>query len=194
MDPATAKALSSLAQLAKTIEGLAEVGARAYASPVAGQAAPIVDDRFKGAGNKRFPPLAASTLAQKSGSVRKAKASGQVRAGVFFGGKSGTGSKLIKGGKPILVNSGALRAAVKVGALIVSSVGVATITFRGLPDYAVYLRTGTAKMPMRSPVDLNPADRERVLAAMRRVLSAALGAAGPVAQQLGSVPSLARLA
>jgi hypothetical protein len=57
---------------------------------------------------------------------------------------------------PTLVLTGALRQAVsgKNATLVVNrATGVLTITFHGLPEYALYLHEGTAKMPARSPVE-----------------------------------------
>jgi hypothetical protein len=176
------------------IEGLAEVGARAYAKPVAGQSKGIIDDRFKGAGNARFIRLAPSTVKQKEGSIAAARKAGKVRAGTFFG--VGTGSKLLRGNKPVLVNSGRLRAAINAPThTVIGSPGLAVLVIRGLPDYAVYLQEGTEKMVKRSPIDINEEDRKRIEAAMQKALRLAVGAASrnvPIPQDVAaSIPRLA---
>jgi hypothetical protein len=75
------------------------------------------------------------------------------------GFRSSTGTMTgIGAGKnlPTLVLTGKLRQAVaaKNATIVVNrSNGVATITFHGLPEYALYLHEGTPRMPARSPVE-----------------------------------------
>lgn len=176
MDPRNLRALASLDQLAAAIDRLPEVGARAYAKPPPGQGKAIIDDRFKGAGNARFIRLAPSTIKQKEGAVKKAKAEKKVRAGVFFG--IGTGAKLIKGNKPVLVSTGRLRAAINAEAhTVIATPGLAVLVIRGLPDYAKYLQEGTDKMVKRSPIDINQDDQNRIEAVMQKAFKLAIGAA-----------------
>jgi len=195
MTPDQVEVLSELGRLAAAMDGLAETAAIAYVRGLPGQGAPIVDDRFKGKGNARFPPLKPATVAKKMARLSKDKAGGLVKRGVFTSPFKGSSSKLLAGQKPILVDSGLLRAATTSGAhSITAAPGEATVVFRGLPDYAEYLHTGTGRMPRRSPVELNAEDRARIVAAMRRALSARVGDAGTVPISKGSVPGRARLA
>jgi hypothetical protein len=154
------------------------IAAQAFANGLAGQASPIVDDRFKGQGNWRFPALMPETVKAKArwakGEIRKIG-----RNKIFFPGVGGTGSVMIGGQKPILVDSGALRAAVLSRRHAIRQAGeTAVITFGGLPDYAVYQHTGTGRMPKRSPVEPDQNDRKMLVAILQKRLNAITRAAG----------------
>jgi hypothetical protein len=78
---------------------------------------------------------------------------------------------------PMLVRTGALRAAVNSGThrIVASPDGnQVTVYFHNLPEYAVYLHDGTGKMPKRSPVQPNAEDYEQVYATARRNIDAVL--------------------
>jgi hypothetical protein len=79
---------------------------------------------------------------------------------------------------PILILSGKLRAAVTMqrNHQVTARGDTATVTFIGLPEYAMYLHTGTKRMPKRSPVEPNAADVKRAVEATSRWVSAQVGA------------------
>lgn len=109
----------------------------------------------------------------------------------------GAQKSIIRAGNlPMLVLNGQLRAAVTGRKHTISTPGDgswATIHFAGLPDYAEYHHTGTAKMPKRSPVEPNEQDRLEVMAVMRRHIDAAIGTGGRVAVSRNTIPGMARL-
>ena len=146
-----------------------------YANGAAGESAPIVDARFSGEGNARFPPLKPATIREKQRmgtSLRSGmKARGRVVSRLV---PSATGKVL-----PILVRSGLLRQTVSRGKrhrIMVGRRGLqATIWFSGMPKYAAYHHYGQGRNPVRSPVAPNAADRARFIAIIQRRFRAMLG-------------------
>lgn len=165
-------ALRRIRQAKQALAQALEAACIAYANGGQGQASPIVDDRFKGGGNRRFAPLTpryASAKAGRSGRLRQAlKAAGRVVP-------KGAGTL------PILVRSGVLRQRVAMGRAHRITLQPdqlrATILFINLPGYAIYHHTGTPKMVQRSPVAPNAADLARFKEVMLRVLRMRLGKA-----------------
>ena len=107
------------------------------------------------------------------------------------GASGGSGGNL-----PLLVLTGALREAVIAGGAQVTasmSSGGIRIVFVDLPAYAQYHQEGTPRMPKRSPVEPNAADRQQVINAMRRFVERATGKGGRVAVSQSSVPGHARV-
>lgn len=162
-----------------------------------GRSVAIVNRHFTLGNQQRYgwAPLSRDYFLDKQGSLGKAK--------VFFnpgGGKqkikldpkaeftSSTGELVGIGSgknKPMLVNSGALKAAMAAGkhSLRQTSDGSVIVVFRGLPAYAIYLHEGDG-MPKRSPVSPSAEDIAEVQAAAARFMDASLGtgkkSAGPV--------------
>jgi hypothetical protein len=153
---------------------LPEVAARAFSGDITGQAVGVIDDRFKGAGNARFPPLDPDYAAWKRGR-RDAMEHLQRFTGRVV-------SRRIGGNQPILIRTGFLRERInsKSGHRITTTGDTASVIFAALPEYARWLHEETPKMPRRSPVEPNGADRERVLAYLRRWLQAQTGRGGAV--------------
>lgn len=167
-------ALRRIEQAKQALAQALEAGCIAYANGATGQASPIVDDRFKGQGNGRFPPL--------SPAYAKAKRSA---APALRGGIKAAGRVVPRGGAtgalPILVRTGALRQTVSGGRqhrIVLNVSGLqATIYFTNLPGYAVYHHTGAGRLPQRSPVQPNAADIAKFKAVVERVLRMRLGRA-----------------
>jgi hypothetical protein len=161
------EALKRIAQARQALRQALEAACTAYANGAVGQGSPIVDDRFKGGGNRRFTPLTADYAAEKRG-----------RAKALRGGMKAAGRVVSKGSGalPILVRTGLLRERVSRGRrhrIVVAADGLsATIYFTGLPGYAIYHHTGAGKLPVRSPVQPNAADLAAFKAVMLRVLRA----------------------
>ena len=156
-----------------------------------GRATAIVNRHFTLGNQQRYgwAPLSRDYFLAKQGSLGKSKG--------FFnpgGGKqkikldpkaefqSSTGELVGIGSgknKPMLVNSGTLKAAMAAGkhSLRQTSDGSVIVVFRGLPEYAIYLHEGTSKpkMPRRSPVTPSEEDRAEVQAAAARFMDASLG-------------------
>lgn len=186
------QALRKVEAAQKALRVALEAGCIAYANGGTGQAAPIVDDRFKGAGNQRFAPLSPDYAARKplllarhgkiTGNIKVGKRQPRFIPGPTFqrGATSGrVGNRLI-GGKalPVLVLSGKLRQAVTAGNARISVApdgSRATITWTGLPDYAEAHANGVAPLPQRHPLRPNTADRARFVGVMRKHVAAALG-------------------
>ena len=102
----------------------------------------------------------------------------------------------LAGGQPMLVLTGALRAAVSGGKganrhPVHATPNGAVVTFRNLPKYAIFLHEGDGT-PMRSPVDPNELDRAQVVAAMSRYVDAAGGTGGAVPVSRTTIPGRAR--
>lgn len=165
------EALKRIAQARQAISQGLEAACVSYANGAIGQAVPIVDDRFKGAGNRRFPPLSPAYARDKR---RRAPA---LRAGLKASGRM-VPQRTGAGPLPILVRTGTLRERVSRGRrhrIVLAADGLsATIYFLGLPDYALHHHTGTARLPRRSPVQPNAADLAKFRAVMVRVLRARL--------------------
>lgn len=198
---------TSLDDLGDVIERLPLIGAQAYANG-ARSSKPIVDRHFTAGNQQRYgwAPLSRNHFLKK-----KADLKGKTKGGVFFPGKGKKGSKLDHAAefqsstgemsgigsatnKPMLVDTGLTRQAVTAGNHTITVNGdVATITFRGLPDYDVYLHTGTKKMPKRSPVEPGAADIAEVQDEMEKALSAAVARLGNPAQSLTTIPGQARI-
>ncbi len=165
---------------------------------------PIVAQHFTAgnAGRYGWDPLSQAYAARKAGqapSLRKEmKARGAVvakmdpkvpfrsRTGILTG--EGSGANL-----PMLVRTGKTRDAITSGSATVKQVGRESfvITWPNQPPYAIFLHTGTPKMPKRSPVEPNDQDRTAIIAAANRHLSLALGKGGSVA--LGQFGDRARV-
>jgi len=166
------KALARIAMTkARFLEAVA-VGCRDYANGSFG-ARPGVAAHFTAGNGKRyaFAPLSIGYAAEKAGATPSLKA-----------GMKAANRAVPKGkGLPFLVATGALRDAVTAGKATIARRGdFIRITWTNLPDYAVYLHEGTPRMPARSPIRPNAADKARIITAARRFLSASLGIGGPV--------------
>lgn len=208
MDDFGAARSAQMARVAAALRSAAKAGAEAYANGIAGQK-PIVDQHFTAGNQSRYGWAALSRAYFLS---KQAGLKGKTKNGVFQPGGGKTGSRLDKNAgfqsstgtmmgigsgtnKPMLVNSGDLRAAVSSGGHAVTSNGDSvTIRFTGLPDYALYLNEGTDRMPQRSPVEPNELDRIEIVNAMRRHVDASMGTGGKVAVPRGTVPGKARMA
>lgn len=156
---------------AKFLEALM-VGCRDYANGAFG-ARPGVAAHFTAGNDKRykFPPLNPDYQAGKEGRTKDLK-----RGMRMIGRSIPRGRNL-----PMLVRTGRLRDAITAGRATLTRQGdTLLIRWTGLPEYAVYLHGGTPRMPARSPINPNAADKAKILAAARRFLSAALGTAGAV--------------
>lgn len=195
MDDYGKEKITKIQQVANAMRVALVAGAEAYANGRAG-ARPIVDRHFTAGNQQRYgwPPLSRDYYMAKARGLI-----GHQSGGVFKPGGGKQGSKLDKAAefqsstgtmtgigsgtnKPMLVNSGTLRHSVSGTKHSVAMRGeMVVITFSGLPEYAQYLEDGTGKMPRRSPVMPNAADKAEVIAAMRRHMDAALATGGPVA-------------
>lgn len=166
------KALAKIAVTrARFLEAVA-VGCQEYANGRNGDP-PGVIPHFTAGNGKRygFAPLSIGYAAEKEGATPDLKAGMKAAKRPVPKGK----------GLPFLVLTGALRAAVTAGKATVARRGdFIRITWTGLPEYAVYLHEGTPRMPARSPVAFNAADRTRILNTARRFLSAFTGTGGAV--------------
>lgn len=182
------KFLAKIEQAKQRLVDALEHGCLAYANGgegpngIAGGGDPIVDDRFKGAGNARFAPLSWDYAMRKAASAKKLRklqkkeghtvskmipVAYQSRTGVI----TGTSNNL-----PILVRTSRLRHAVKAGRarVIIAEDGTrGRIVFVGLPKYAEYHEGGDG-VPARSPVKPNEADKARVVKSMRDFLRESL--------------------
>lgn len=168
----TVQWLKDVTELMRTIP---ERIAQAYVGEAPGQQVGIIDDRFKGRGNKRFAPLAASTQEAKTKSLSSRRSSMR---------RSG---RTVGRGDAILVSSGKLRSAVNnLQSIEVRGIDEtkAVIVFRGLPPYAAYHETGAGSLPVRSPVQPNSDDLDRVAEVMSRVLDVASGSPSGAARVL----------
>lgn len=181
-----AAAVRNLRAASRALQKLPTVMAQAYANGAPGQTDPIVADRYKGQGNSRFAPLSTEYALWKQGKSKELKKKLLAnwghgakllkvehrarRQGIDVGG-------FAKGSLPILVLGGKLRAVVASARNhpITQAGDVATITFRSVPDYGKWLRSGTKRMPARTPVDPNEADLERVKEFGERWLSLQVG-------------------
>ncbi len=187
-------------------------GAEAYANG-GGRATPIVAAHFTAGNQQRYgwAPLTRDYyLAKQRGVSHNGRVPGVAKLGKGRQGvktdpkaefQSSTGELVgIGQGRnlPMLVKSGDTRQAIAFTPHPIDGNddgSVVTIRFGiGAPEWARYLETGTARMPRRSPVDLNEQDRRDVLAAMQKHLSAAMGTAGAVSVSSSTVPNRARLA
>lgn len=174
------RALARIAAGKAALLDAVAVGCRDYANGAFG-ARPGVAAHFTAGNGKRygFAPLSPGYAAEKEGATPDLKAGMKAAKRAVPKGK----------GLPFLVATGALRDAITAGrAAITRAADRIRITWTGLPDYAPYLHNGTPRMPARSPINPNAADRERILAAARRFLSAATGIGGAVPQ--GGAPGV----
>lgn len=181
-DQALARIAMSKARLLEAVA----VGCRDYANGAFG-ARPGVAAHFTAgnAGRYGWAPLSPGYAAEKAGATPVLKADMKAAKRAVPKGK----------GLPVLVLTGALRDAITAGRAVISRTGDRIrITWTGLPDYATYLHNGTPRMPARSPINPNEADRNRILAAARRFLSAATGTGGavPVGGAPGAVARVRR--
>ena len=155
----------------------------AIGGPGVGQA--VVGDRFQGAGNARFEPLSyeyAKSKGRKSPALNKSQKKeygrGSKMINVPYTSSTGelTGLGFSKQ-LPILVLSGKLRAAVTSRGHSIELKGdTAIITFKNLPEYALYHNDPVkAPFPKRSPVEPNEDDAERIRSFATTWLSAQLG-------------------
>lgn len=172
-------ALARIALAKAKLQEAVMVGCRDYANGAFG-ARPGVAGHFTAGNDKRygFKPLSLGYAMEKEGDTPALKAQMKLEKRPVPRGK----------GLPILVATGALRDAVCAGRATITRVGTdrVRITWAGLPEYAVYHEHGTGRMPRRSPITPNAADRARIITAARRFLSAALGLAG--AAPVGGAP------
>ncbi len=179
-------AIKKLRAAARALRELPRKMGEFYANGGPGVAYGVVNDRFGGEGNARFAPLSTQYALWKQG---QSKALNKKQKENW-----GRGSKLInvafntrhqgvdvggtaKGSMPILVLTGKLRAitsSMRSHPITVQG-DTAVVTFKGLPDYAKYLRSGTKYMPARSPVDPNEEDLMRVQEFAMRWLSGQMG-------------------
>lgn len=205
MDAITNRALKRIDAAANALEQLPMVGAQAYANG-GGRARPIVDRHFTPGNAERYgwPPLSRDYAMAKAGQA------GALRAGMRKAGRtvsnidknvpfrSSTGTMSGEGtgpNLPMLVRTGETREAVNSrGHLVAVKGDIATITFRNLPKQAKWLHEGTARMPVRSPVEPNRLDAEEVKAEMRKFMDRVVGTGGEVAVSGDSVPDRARFA
>lgn len=180
--------LLKVEQAKERLRATLEAGCIAFANGGTGQAKPIVDDRFKGEGNSRFTPLSYAYAREKA-NASKGLREEQKKAGrtvsreveVAYRRRTKTGVS-IKSSKnlPILVRTGALRQAVSAGKatiIILDSGDRGKVYFARLPEYARYHAKGAGRLPMRSPVKPNAADKARMILVMQKFLSASLGRA-----------------
>ncbi len=132
-------------------------GGEAYANGRSASGKGFVDQHFTAGNQQRYgwQPLSEDYFRTKQGLKVKGTKSDK-----FAQYKTGTGSASERN-LPMLVKTGALRAAVgsKSHMVVVDPKGNVLIIFRDLPEYALYLHEGTDKMPKRSPVEPNAADR-----------------------------------
>ena len=198
-------ALRRIDQAKQALAQSLEAACIAFANGGNGQAAPIVDDRYKGQGNRRFLPLNPDYARWKQGMVRREQrtsAAGPAGSNLVARGRTSgrTGSMKVRGtaqgsrGKnlPILVGPNRYKKGVLVrqGSLLRQRVSSgrkhrillhvsglkATIIFTNLPPYALVHHLGTG-LPKRSPVEPNAEDMAKFKAVMLRVLRMRLGRA-----------------
>ncbi len=174
-------AVRTLQAMAQAVRMLPTRMAEFYANGGAGNANPVVGDRFGPTGNTRFEPLSAKYAAWKSGNVKARRKKASEKFGKGFQGN------------PILVLTGALRAAVTARDHVITQSGnTASVRFVNLPEYAKYLHDPKSKkMPKRSPVEPNAEDINRIKMFALRYLKAQYGMAPTGVQgKLGSTPSI----
>jgi len=183
------KDLSGLARIAgaRNILAMAVMaGCREYANG-GYRGRPIVASHFTSgnAGRYGWPPLSAGYGAWKAGATK------DIQNTMRAAGRSVPRGKAL----PMLVLTGALRDAITAGQARVVRTGpeTVTMTWDGLPDYAVYLHEGTPTMPKRSPVEPNAADRQAIIDAANRYLTQAVGTGGAVPVTTAAVPNRARV-
>jgi hypothetical protein len=182
---------AKLRRLSAAIRGALAAAVEEYANGKK-RAVPIVDRHFTAGNQQRYgwEPLTKEYFdAKKKGIVKRGQYGLVLGAGVSTKGKKLSKldphaqfkGKYIRatGGLnlPMLVNSGALRAAINSGThrIVATPDGSrVTVYFRNLPEYAKYLHSGTAKMPKRSPVQPNAEDYEQVYASARQYIDAVL--------------------
>jgi len=179
-------AIRKLRAAARALRELPRKMGEFYANGGPGVAYGVVNDRFGGEGNARFAPLSTQYALWKQGVSkelnRKQKevwGRGSKRISVPYNTRhQGVDvSGVAKGSMPILVLTGKLRAitsSMRSHPITVQG-DTAIVTFKGMPDYAKYLRSGTKNMPARSPVDPNEADIVRVREFAMRWLSGQMG-------------------
>jgi hypothetical protein len=169
--------LSGLARIRSTKATLARAVAAACQEYANGgfRAAPIVRQHFTQGNQGRYNWAALSPRY----AARKAGLTPALKNGMRKGGKVVPKGKAL----PMLVATGTLRDAITSGRakVVRQSVDLFVITWENSPHYAIYLHQGTPnKMPKRSPVEPNDADRRAIIEAAQRFLSASLGTAGNV--------------
>lgn len=179
------KTLASLEAAIKMFRQLPFEAANYYANGGPGVGQAVVGDRFQGQGNSRFEPLSYDYARWKSGNARQLNKAQKAKYGkgsklIDVAFKSTTGVLTGYGTSknlPILVLSGALRAAINSRSHSVELVGdVGWVTFKNLPKYALYHHDPkTAPFPKRSPVEPNYDDVERVKEFLNRKISALVG-------------------
>ncbi len=157
-------------------------GCIAYAIGKGGK--PIVDQHFTAGNQERYgwAPLSEAYFKRKAGLLKFAHRGilhgSKLDKNAGYRAKSATVGVTQKSGSnlPMLVNSGDLRFAVNANNSTITVInGNGHIAFRGLPGYAKWLHTGTAKMAKRSPVEPSEADREAVIAIMQNYLHKRMG-------------------
>lgn len=184
------KGLLGLRGIADQIRRIPELAAEYYANGGPGVNQGVVMDRYSESGNKRFAPLSKKYFDWKSGKSKEFNAGQKKRYG--RGSRLinvASGSKMQKdrtGGMtsvprftkilPILVLTGALRAAVGARRHYISSLrgmgDVAYVTFVGLPDYAMaHHDPKNGRRPRRTPVAANLDDMKRLVEFTKRRIS-----------------------
>lgn len=187
------KVLSGIRGVADQLRRIPEMGAEFYANGGPGVGQGVVMDRFQGPGNARFAPLSKDYADWKQGKSKSLNAAQKAKYGkgskllsVTVGSKlknvkgSFQSVAIVKKTLPILVLTGALRAAVGARRHRVSSVigmgDTAYVTFTGLPSYAPYHHDPkTAPFPKRSPVEPNAADINRVVGFLQKRINLTVG-------------------
>lgn len=194
------KLARDLSQAAVAVRYIVAEAAEAYANGGPGVGEAIVVDRFKPAGNGRFPPLSKNYQEWKFGVSKEMNKQQKIKygkAGRLITIKIGTRVEpgaggtyrpkdIVKKSQPILVLTGELRARVASRRHIVEQVGdTAWVVFKDLPEYALYHHDPkTAPFPKRSPVEPDANDWKRVEEFIKRRISAitaSFGRGTPVA-------------
>jgi hypothetical protein len=195
------RVMRSLRAVGAQIQRIPELAAEYYANGGPGVGQAVVLDRFQGQGNARFAPLSKDYFDWKSGKSKDLNKKQKVRYGKgsrllkvevssrMTLDKSGTMVKKSKFASilPILVLSGALRAAVAARRHYISSLrgmgDTAFVTFIGLPEYALaHHDPKKAGRVRRSPVSANAEDIKRLKEFVQRrvALMTAKFNSGPV--------------
>ncbi len=206
MDAPTIAALKRMDAMVAALEQLPRLAAEVYANGSEGRGRPIVWKHFTAGNAQRYQwaPLSRNYAMQKAGHAKALQKGMKARGAVVAKldkavpfrsntGKlrgEGTGTNL-----PMLVRSGHLRDAVVSATLhrIAVSGDTATVTFTGLPKYAQYHDKGTGKLPQRSPVLPNEADRQEILDHLNKIIDGLTGGTKGVAVSGTTIPGAARV-
>ncbi len=167
-----------------------------YANGGAGVGQGVVGDRFQGAGNARFEALKegyAKWKGRHAGDLNKSQRKNYQRGSKLINVpyKTESGNVVKNDGStnlPILVLTGATRAAVTSRKTTITQEGDVAYCRFHVPDYAKWLQRGTKKMPKRSPVDPNEEDMERVTEFAKRQVKAYIGSGKAITTFGGGTP------